>query len=148
MDTDAQAAGGDYQVRERPQFFIDLERELAGLEPEEMPQEAAPILYDEALLPNSLSAFLANPLRSIPVNLSAHVRLSDAVSYLQPGIENQTATGAMIAAHQYWQGAQMLAQLPHPQWAYMACQQDQRQGGGVGHALGSIWDALGGGFRS
>jgi hypothetical protein len=131
-------------VRERPQFFIDLERELAGLEPEEMPQEAAPILYDEALLPNSLSAFLADPLRSIPVNLSAHVRLSDAVSYLQPGIENQTATGAMIAANQYWAQAQMMAQSPNPQLAYMAQRQSGYGFGLLSSMLGDVDKLFGG----
>jgi len=43
-------------------------------------------LYDETLLPNGVSAYLANPLKNIPVNTTGleNKRLQDAVHQLQP----------------------------------------------------------------
>jgi hypothetical protein len=131
----------------RPQFFIDLERELAGEldlepipEPEHVRVEAVTrVFYQPVAYQAQLEPILRYCEKAPAIMAQAPII---------PGIDEMTATGAMIAADYAQYRAAMLAQCAHPQLEYMAQRQAQAsQGLGGPYAFGSIWDALGGGFR-
>lgn len=104
---------------ERPQFFKDLDRSLAGepeeSEPPKVRVQAVTRQYENVQAANN--AYLAQ---------AAYARaMFDACR----GVENTTATGAMIAA----------AMAPRIVYDPRLTPEQRR----AGYAFGSVWDALG-----
>lgn len=106
-------------MRQRPQFFIDLERELAGLEPEE-----------------------AKPAAPIPVTVPKGSTLAEVVQQMGlSGVDQTTATGAMIAASQ--QRAQIEDLMRQRLSPFRFIPDAQEAQANNPYRMGPIWDSLG-----